>query len=81
MYSLDFEFVLIACLLMKKTFAPAFRERQALAKTNRRADKKMKEMAMQADDERRHADQYKEQVSASLLSGTQKSNSSLLSNP
>lgn len=40
----------------------AFRERQGLAKLNRRTEKKVKEMAMQAEEERRHADQYKEQV-------------------
>ena len=38
------------------------RERQALARLNRKAEKKMKEYIMQAEDERRHADQYKEQV-------------------
>lgn len=31
-------------------------------KTNRKLDKKLKEMMMQLEDERRHADQYKDQV-------------------
>ncbi|KAI0207651.1 hypothetical protein LSAT2_007632 [Lamellibrachia satsuma] len=38
------------------------RDRQALAKANRRLEKKMKELIMQGEDERRIADQYKEQV-------------------
>ena len=38
------------------------KERQALSRGNRRMEKKMKEVLMQAEDERRHADQYKEQV-------------------
>ena len=32
------------------------------AKSNRRLEKKIKELMMQLEDERRHADQYKEQV-------------------
>ena len=39
-----------------------FRERNTLQRTARRLEKKLKEMAIQAEDERRHADQYKEQV-------------------
>lgn len=31
-------------------------------KINRKQDKKLKEIIMQLDDERRHADQYKEQT-------------------
>lgn len=31
-------------------------------KTNRKLDKKLKELMMQVEDERRHADQYKDQV-------------------
>lgn len=38
------------------------RERQALSRLSRKAEKKMKEFILQAEDERRHADQYKEQV-------------------
>ena len=38
------------------------RERQALARANRKMDKKMREMLLQVEEERRHADQYKEQV-------------------
>lgn len=38
------------------------RERLAQQKTSRKLDKKMKELALQLDEERRHADQYKEQI-------------------
>jgi hypothetical protein len=38
------------------------RERQALSRINRKVEKKLKEFVLQAEDERRHADQYKEQV-------------------
>ena len=37
------------------------RERMAQAKINRKAEKKMKENLLMLEDERRHADQYKEQ--------------------
>ncbi len=33
-----------------------------LSRANRKVEKKMKELIMNAEDERRHADQYKEQV-------------------
>ena len=39
-----------------------FRERMAQSKNNRKLEKRMKEMVLQIEDERRHADQYKEQV-------------------
>lgn len=38
------------------------RERAAANKLVRRTEKKLKEIFMQVEDERRHADQYKEQV-------------------
>ena len=38
------------------------RERLAQQKSSRKLDKKMKELALQLDEERRHADQYKEQI-------------------
>lgn len=38
------------------------RERLAQQKAGRKLDKKMKELALQLDEERRHADQYKEQI-------------------
>ncbi|XP_053393233.1 myosin-10-like isoform X7 [Mercenaria mercenaria] len=38
------------------------KERNTLQRANRRLEKKLKEQAIQAEDERRHADQYKEQV-------------------
>lgn len=38
-----------------------FSERMAQAKINRKAEKKMKENLLLLEDERRHADQYKEQ--------------------
>ena len=37
-------------------------ERMLAAKGNRKLEKKIKELMMQLEDERRHADQYKEQV-------------------
>ena len=36
-------------------------ERMLAAKGNRKLEKKIKELMMQLEDERRHADQYKEQ--------------------
>jgi len=33
-----------------------------MQRANRRLEKKLKELVIQAEDERRHADQYKEQV-------------------
>ena len=36
-------------------------ERMLAAKANRKLEKKIKELLMQLEDERRHADQYKEQ--------------------
>lgn len=38
------------------------KERQTLGKNNRKLDKKYKEAILQAEEERRHADQYKEQM-------------------
>ena len=38
------------------------RERQNLGKVNRKLDKKIKEYMLNADEERRHAEQSKEQV-------------------
>jgi hypothetical protein len=43
------------------------RERAALARANRKMDKRLKELQIQAEDERRNADQYKEQVSFFLI--------------
>jgi myosin protein heavy chain len=43
------------------------RERNAATKAARRAEKKIKELNMQVEDERRHADQYKEQVDKANL--------------
>ena len=37
-------------------------ERMLAAKANRKLEKKIKELMMQLEDERRHADQYKEQI-------------------
>ena len=39
-----------------------FSERMAQAKLNRKQEKKMKENLLMLEDERRHADQYKEQA-------------------
>ncbi|XP_052768982.1 myosin heavy chain, non-muscle-like isoform X3 [Mya arenaria] len=38
------------------------KERNTMQRANRRLEKKLKELLLQAEDERRHADQYKEQV-------------------
>lgn len=48
-------------------FVNLFRERAAANKLVRRTEKKLKEVFMQVEDERRHADQYKEQVRCCLL--------------
>ncbi|XP_064606783.1 myosin-10-like [Liolophura sinensis] len=40
------------------------RERSGLQRANRRLEKKLKELALQVEDERRHADQYKEQTTS-----------------
>ena len=48
---------------------PPRRERAAANKIVRRTEKKLKEVALQVEDERRHADQYKEQVSGSTSFG------------
>ena len=42
--------------------AYAYRDRQMATKANKKLERKMKELVMQSEDERRHADQYKEQV-------------------
>lgn len=42
-------------------FVP-LRERALSNKLVRKTEKKLKEVMLQADDERRHADQYREQV-------------------
>lgn len=39
-----------------------FRERQGATKLVRRTEKKLKEVILQVDDERRNAEQYKDQV-------------------
>ncbi|KAL5253440.1 hypothetical protein ACHWQZ_G013281 [Mnemiopsis leidyi] len=38
------------------------KEKQALSKSTRRAERKMKELALQVEDERRQSDQYKDQM-------------------
>lgn len=40
------------------------RERQQASKQVRRSEKRLKEAMLQIDDERRHTEQYKDQVSA-----------------
>lgn len=45
------------------------RERLAQQKSSRKLDKKMKELALQLDEERRHADQYKEQIEKVIMIG------------
>lgn len=41
-----------------------FRERQGATKLVRRTEKKLKEVILQVDDERRNTEQYKDQVSS-----------------
>jgi len=45
----------------------SLRERANLAKNNRKMEKKYKESVLQVEEERRHADQYKEQVGWTFL--------------
>lgn len=48
------------------------RERQLQQKANRKLEKKMKEIVMQLEDERRTVDQYKEQIEKVYLLSTKK---------
>lgn len=48
------------------------RERQLQQKANRKLEKKMKEIVMQLEDERRTVDQYKEQIEKVHLLSTKK---------
>jgi myosin protein heavy chain len=43
------------------------RERQNQAKVNRRLEKKIKELMLAVEDERRNSDQYKEQVCINFI--------------
>lgn len=51
-------------------FSAFFRERHQASRLARRTEKKLKEVLLQVEDERRNTDQYKDQVSliANLLS-------------
>lgn len=44
-------------------FSNRFRERQQASRLARRTEKKLKEVMLQVDDERRNTEQYKDQVS------------------
>ena len=46
---------------MEEQLSAEAQERMLAAKANRKLEKKIKELLMQLEDERRHADQYKEQ--------------------
>merc|ERR1712088_1298719 len=48
--------------ILEEQLAAETAERMAQAKINRKAEKKMKENLLMLEDERRHADQYKEQA-------------------
>lgn len=48
-------------------FLLEFRERQQASRLVRRTEKKLKEIMLQVDDERRNAEQYKDQVSLRLF--------------
>ena len=54
-------------LELKKNIFLFNRERMAQAKINRKAEKKMKENLLMLEDERRHADQYKEQAEKVII--------------
>lgn len=43
------------------------RDKQAAAKSVRQKDKKLKDLIMQVDDERKHAEQYKDQVPSLII--------------
>lgn len=47
---------------MEEQLETESRDKLAQQKTNRKMDKKLKELVLQLEDERRHADQYKEEV-------------------
>lgn len=51
------------CLLSDSLW---LRERQTATKLVRRSEKKLKEVILQVDDERRNTEQYKDQVRVSL---------------
>ena len=61
------EYLFIAAALESKVsnleeqLSAEAQERMLAAKGNRKLEKKIKELMMQLEDERRHADQYKEQ--------------------
>lgn len=44
------------------SFSARFRERQQASRLARRTEKKLKEVLLQVEDERRNADQFKDQV-------------------
>lgn len=46
-----------------------YRERQAASKQVRRTEKRLKDVVLQVEDERRNAEQYKDQVCAVLRIG------------
>lgn len=50
-------------------FSACFRERQQASRLVRRTEKKLKEVLLQVDDERRNTEQYKDQVN--LLANSQ----------
>ena len=55
-----YRYAVILCKLIATLYH--FSERMAQAKLNRKQEKKMKENLLMLEDERRHADQYKEQA-------------------
>lgn len=52
----------ILCFWFHHLAYPCFRERQTATKLVRRTEKKLKEVILQVDDERRNTEQYKDQV-------------------
>lgn len=66
MWPLKWKFQLPACWLcpLSVTISVVPRERQAASKQVRRAEKKLKDVLLQVEDERRNAEQFKDQVCA-----------------
>lgn len=54
--------VLSPCLMLMSLLCTHFRERQQACRQVRRTEKKLKEVILQVDDERRNTEQYKDQV-------------------
>lgn len=56
-----------AVVLLLKYYYLFLRDKQATAKSVRQKDKKVKDLMMQVEDERKQAEQYKDQVNVSIV--------------